>query len=126
MHHDPSSHSDTIARAEHVQISRQVEYDKQFNVSYLAMFRKKSWRKRSLLGLFAMFAKESTGVLGIGNFAILIYQSLGMKELMPILMNAIYTTSATLVADVFACFIMDKVGRRKLMCKSTILRLAIG
>jgi hypothetical protein len=89
MHHDPKSHSDIAARAEFVQITKQVEYDKQFDVFYLEMFRKPSWRKRSLLGMFVFFANQSTGVLGIGNFAILIYQSLGMTGSMPILMNAV-------------------------------------
>jgi hypothetical protein len=118
MHHDPvDTSSEDLARAEYTQITKQVEYDKQFHVSYVQMFRKPSWRRRSLLGMFIFFASQSTGVLGIGNFAILIYQSFGMTGSMPILMNAIYTTSATVVADVAACFIMDKIGRRKLMRK---------
>jgi MFS family permease len=117
MHHDPVTNSDAAARAEFVQIEKQVAFDKQFDVSYIQMFRKPAWRKRTLLGMFVFFANQSTGVLGIGNFAILIYQSLGMTGSMPILMNAIYTTSATVFADVAACFIMDRVGRRKLMRK---------
>jgi hypothetical protein len=35
-----------------VQITRQVDFDKEQKAGYIEMFRKPSWRKRSLLTLF--------------------------------------------------------------------------
>jgi MFS family permease len=68
LHHDRDDPSEMAARAEYTQICEQVEHDKQYNVSYWQMFARKSWRKRSLLVLFMLFASQSTGVLGIGNY----------------------------------------------------------
>ncbi|CAK7203429.1 hypothetical protein SEUCBS139899_006163 [Sporothrix eucalyptigena] len=114
LHHDPNDTEERNAQAEFTQICRQVAFDKQFDVSYIQMFRRGSWRKRSLLVLFLMFASQSTGVLGIGNYAILIYESLGFTGGLPIMMNAVYTligTSCTFLGS----YLADRVGRRTLL-----------
>ncbi len=48
LHHDPSSPSDADARAEFTQIVRQFELDKEDTVTFLKMFQKPSWRRRSI------------------------------------------------------------------------------
>ncbi|CAK7215417.1 hypothetical protein SCUCBS95973_002465 [Sporothrix curviconia] len=77
------------------------------------MFRRASWRKRSLLVLFLMFASQSTGVLGIGNYAILIYEDLGFTGGLPIMMSAVYTLIGTTCAFL-GSYLADRVGRRRL------------
>ena len=52
IHHDPEDASDSAAHAELVQITRQVDFDKEQKAGYIEMFRKPSWRKRSLLTIF--------------------------------------------------------------------------
>ena len=52
IHHDPDDEADTAAHAEYIQIVRQVDHDKEEGGGYVDMFRKPSWRKRSLLALF--------------------------------------------------------------------------
>lgn len=68
-----------------------------------------------------MFANQSTGVLGIGAYAVLIYQSLGMTGSMPIIMNAVYTTVGVFIAEVTSGLIMDRAGRRRLLCEFTFI-----
>jgi hypothetical protein len=128
--------NDTVAHAEYTQVCEQVAYDKQFtNVGYAALFRKPSWRKRSLLVIFVLFSSQSTGkhnqyhfslpigsdpldpsagVLGIGNYKVLIYQSLGLTGGMPIMMNAIYTMIGTAMV-IIGSWLADRVGRRKML-----------
>ncbi|KAF7563849.1 hypothetical protein G7046_g248 [Stylonectria norvegica] len=114
LHFDPEDVDAVHARAEYTQIVRQTEYDKQFDVSYWQMFKVPSWRKRSLLVIFLLFAGQSTGVLGIGNFKILIYENLGLTGSKPIMLNAVYTCTGTLMTVVSSA-IMDKTGRRVLL-----------
>lgn len=118
LHFDKEDPEQSNARAEYTQIARQTEYDKQFDVSYWQMFKVPSWRKRSFLCLFILFASQSTGVLGIGNYKILIYQSLGLKGSLPILLNAVYTCTGAAMVMVGSA-IMDKTGRRILFRKLT-------
>ena len=54
IHHDPTDPADSAARAEFIQITRQVEYDKNEKAGYIQMFTKPSWRRRSMLVMFIM------------------------------------------------------------------------
>ncbi|KAF2502955.1 general substrate transporter [Lophium mytilinum] len=113
LHRDPTDAADLAAHAEYLQVVEQVEYERQFKTTYLEMFRNPAWRKRSLLVMFLLFAGQSTGVLGIGNYIVIVYQNLGLTGSMPLLLNAVYTCTGTSVT-VLSSFIMDKVGRRRL------------
>jgi len=114
IHHDVDDPTESSARAEFTQITKQVEYDKEQKTGYVEMFRKPSWRKRSLLVMFLMFASQSTGVLGITNYSVVIYDTLGMKGQMPLVMYCIYTILGTLPNYVGSYF-MDRIGRRRLL-----------
>lgn len=48
LHHDPLNPSDADASAEFTQILRQVEMDKEDNPTFWKMFKKPSWRRRSV------------------------------------------------------------------------------
>lgn len=77
------------------------------------MFTKPSWRRRSLLVLFIMFASQSTGVNGIANYLVVIFGTLNLHGVMPLIVYGIYAITGTIAAFV-ACFTMDKFGRRQL------------
>jgi hypothetical protein len=79
LHHDSNDPTNSSAQAEYLQISQQVGFDRQQKAGYWQMFTKPSWRKRSLITLFLFFASQSTGILGIANYSILIYQNLGVS-----------------------------------------------
>jgi hypothetical protein len=91
------------------------------------MFRVPSWRKRSLIAIFLLFATQSGGVLGIGNFQILMYNSLGLTGWLPLLFYCIYALLPTMLN--FACSaVMDRIGRRRLLrecaCPPWLVELA--
>lgn len=122
LHHDPSDPSESAAQAEFIQITRQVEFDREQKSGYWDMLVKKpSWRRRCLLAMFITFANQSTGTLSITNFAVIIYKELGLKNSMPLLMYCIYVVNATLWNFVGASF-LDRIGRRRILRESlTIL-----
>jgi MFS family permease len=114
LHYDPTDPAEEAAHAEFQQIVLQVEFDKQQPVSYWNMFKIPTWRRRSLISVFLMFATQCTGALGIGNFQIILYTSLGLKGWLPLLFYCMYTIVGT-VPNFISAAIMDRVGRRKLL-----------
>jgi len=114
LHYDASDPDESAAHAEFQQIVLQVDYDKKQSVSYLKMFQKPSWRHRSLLAIFLLFATQSTGILAIGNFQILLYNSLGLKGWLPLLFYCMYALIGTAPNFISATF-MDRIGRRRLL-----------
>jgi len=122
VHHDPGDPQDRAAHAEYVQIQRQVAYDKQISATYLHMFTKPSWRKRTLLAILVIFAVQSAGINGITTYLILIAQNVGLTGSMPLLIYAIYVVVAVSFNFVNAVCI-DKVGRRKLLRMSSFREL---
>jgi hypothetical protein len=61
-----------------------------------------------------MFATQCTGALGIGNFQIIIYNSLGLKGYLPLLFYCMYTIVGT-VPNFISATVMDRIGRRRLL-----------
>lgn len=114
LHFDVDDPAEEAARAEFQQIVLQVEFDKQQPVSYWNMFKYPSWRKRSLLSIFLLFATQCTGALGIGNFQIILYNSLGLNGWTPLLFYCCYAMIGTFPNFVSAYF-MDRIGRRRLL-----------
>lgn len=62
LHHDPTHTSDADVMAEFTQIVRQVEVEKEDSPSYYQMFKKPSWRRRSLLTMWLLFFQQASGV----------------------------------------------------------------
>lgn len=56
LHKDPANPTDAAARAEFVQITWQVAFDKEAKAGFVQMFTNSSWRRRSILVMFLLFA----------------------------------------------------------------------
>lgn len=112
IHHDPKDPHDTSAHSEYLQITKQIELEKEVNTGYIDMLKKPSWRKRSLLAFFIMFATQSTGCLGITTFQVIIYSSLGLTGPMPLLMYGVYVTVAA-IFNYTGAALCDRIGRRR-------------
>jgi MFS family permease len=77
----------------------------------LAMFKKKSYVKRILCGVLVQFAAQSTGVLVVNNYQVLLYGNLGLSGWLPLVLYGIYTSWAAFLNWVNA-LLLDRVGRR--------------
>lgn len=56
LHHDSTDPLEEAAHAEFTQIVWQVEFDKREDSGYIQMFKKPSWRRRTLSAMFIMWA----------------------------------------------------------------------
>ncbi|KAK5726095.1 hypothetical protein LTR15_004287 [Elasticomyces elasticus] len=113
IHRDPNDPTDTAAHAEYIQITRQVAFDKTQKSGYIQMFTRPSWRRRSLLVMFIMFASQATGVNSIAYYLVVIFPTLGLTGSASLITYAVYAVVGTAAAFV-AIFSIDAFGRRTL------------
>ncbi|KIV93515.1 hypothetical protein PV10_04726 [Exophiala mesophila] len=113
LHHDPECSTDEDARTEFTQIVRQVDVENEEKATFIQMFKKPSWRRRSLLVLFLLFAVQSTGVNGVTNYLPVIFASLGLDTGMSLILYAVHTTCGTIFVAL-SLLVVDKFGRRTL------------
>lgn len=63
LHSSPDDPDSQFACAEFTQIQRQVELDRENELSWIGLWKKPSTRKRLLYGFFVIAAAQSSGVL---------------------------------------------------------------
>ncbi|SCO91365.1 related to sugar transporter [Fusarium oxysporum] len=110
----PNTEDDVLA--EFAQMRTQIEQDDKFSqtAGKLSIFRVPSMRKRLLFGCLVMFWSQSTGVLVVNNYQVMLYNGLGLYKSVPLLLYAVYLSFAAFMNFVSA-MIMDRVGRVRLM-----------
>lgn len=125
LHYDPVDDPlEEASQAEFQQIVLQVEHDKKENVTFWKMFTVPSWRRRSLVAMFLLYATQCTGILAIGNYQLLLYNSLGLTDWLPLLFYCIYTIIGT-APNFVSSALMDRLGRRTLLRESPTLLILI-
>ncbi|CAK4030488.1 related to sugar transport STP1 [Lecanosticta acicola] len=107
-------HTAEEAQIELEQISNQLEIDKGLPSDYVSMFRKKSYRKRSLLALGTTMGIQFSGILVINNYQPTLYATLGYPTERQLLLEGGWITLAWGVG-VLGCFIVDRMPRPKLI-----------
>lgn len=68
LHSDPSDPHNEYARAEFYQIQKQIALDRTLDSSWVAMFKRPSYRKRAFLAMDTTFFIQCSGVLVINNY----------------------------------------------------------
>lgn len=87
LHVRPGDTSDIAAKEEYYQIRKQIELENQTGVTtFLDMFRRRSYRRRIVCGLLVQCAAQSTGVLVVNNYQVLLYNNLGLYGWLPLLL----------------------------------------
>ncbi|KIW95531.1 uncharacterized protein Z519_04116 [Cladophialophora bantiana CBS 173.52] len=114
--HGVTDNQQLFAREEFYQISRQADADKLLSTheSLLDLFRKPSHRKRMFCAFVTMFAAQAPGNLVLDDYSVILYQGLGQKGGVPLILGAAYCTIAAFLNYVCAVLI-DRVGRVRLM-----------
>lgn len=116
LHRTKGDSHETQASKEFYQMKKQLELDRQIRSKTGAfdIFATKPNRYRAYVGFTLMFGNQFTGVLIIANYGVLLYQSLGMKTFMPLLLSALWVT-ASFPGNVFTALFIDRIGRRTFM-----------
>ncbi|OBT97454.1 hypothetical protein VE01_04367 [Pseudogymnoascus verrucosus] len=99
------------AKEEFYQILIQLELEEETGVHGIwGMIKRPSYRKRILSGLLVQFASQSTGVLVINNYQILLYNNLGLYGWLPLLLYAIFSAWGAF-SNWINANLLDRLGR---------------
>ncbi|KAH7252798.1 general substrate transporter [Fusarium tricinctum] len=107
---------DSLAERELRQIRVQLEIENQTTTSHgwKEAFSRPSYRRRLLYGFFLQCIAQSTGVLVVNNYQILLYDGLGLRGSIPLLLYACYNSLAAFMNWVNS-LILDRFGRIRIM-----------
>ncbi|KAK6371786.1 hypothetical protein LTS17_008609 [Exophiala oligosperma] len=115
LHTGGAAHTDMAAREEFYQISKQIELESSIgNTSLWGLMLKPSYRKRVLCGMFVQFLAQSTGVLVVNNYLILLLNNLNLTGWTPLLLYAVYDTWAAFM-NFINSLLLDKLGRIRII-----------
>ncbi|BCR88819.1 putative MFS sugar transporter [Aspergillus chevalieri] len=114
----PDDPNNEVAKEEFFQTKEQIRLEaerlSQWGSSpWIAVFKKPSYRKRMIIGFLTQWGAEFGGPLIINNYAVLLYTNLGMTGSMPLLLSAIWLTTAGLIYNPLGAWLHDKVNSRR-------------
>lgn len=129
LHSSPDG-DDILARREFFEIEQQIELDKAKPTTLMAMLMNPSYRWRLLTGVLLQLVPipkhvidsadqarclcQSTGVLVVNNYQVLLYNSLELHGSLPLLLYSVYLTWAAFLNWV-GSMIVDRVGRVRML-----------
>ncbi|KAM0323529.1 hypothetical protein ACHAQA_008810 [Verticillium albo-atrum] len=117
LHHSPEDPDNSFAQSELQQILTQLQLEQQQIgkvPGWKEAFSCKSFRRRLLYGFFVQCIAQSTGVLVVNNYQILLYNNLGLYNSVPLLLYACYNSWAAFMNWVNA-MMLDRWGRIRIM-----------
>lgn len=116
LHKNTNESTGGISELEYIQIVEQFRLERAENAprGWLDMLKKKSYRKRLLLGFAVQFIAQSTGVLVVNNYQVLLYGNLGLTGSLPLALNGVYNALAAFMNWINS-LILDRFGRIRIM-----------
>ncbi|KAK7704993.1 hypothetical protein SLS57_010276 [Botryosphaeria dothidea] len=116
----PDDPNDLAAKEEMFQIKEQLRMDANKLSAYggspwKAVVQKKSYRKRMIIGFLTQWGAEFGGPLIINNYAVILYTNLGQTGYMPLLLSALWLTTAGVIYNPLGAWLHDKVNSRRTM-----------
>ncbi|KAF5240022.1 hypothetical protein FAUST_4606 [Fusarium austroamericanum] len=126
----PNDPEDLVAKEEFYQIDKQLELDAKKLEAYggspwKAVVMKKSYRTRMIIGFMTQWGAEFGGPLIINNYAVILYTSLGQTGHMPLLLSALWLTTAGLIYNPGGAWLHDKVNSRRKMYMTGFIGIVI-
>jgi len=121
LRQSPDDPNDLVAKEELYQINEQLKLDEQklkasgYNSVWTAVWKKESYRKRMIMGFLIQWGAEFAGPLIINNYAVILYTNLGQTGGMPLLLSALWLTTAGLIYNPGGAWLHDKVNSRRTM-----------
>ncbi|KAF9885400.1 hypothetical protein FE257_012922 [Aspergillus nanangensis] len=113
----PDDPENIVAKEEYYQTAEQIRLEaerlKEFGSVWTAVWKKKSYRKRMILGFLTQWGAEFAGPLIINNYAVILYTNLGMTGSMPLLLSAVWLTTAGVIYNPLGAWLHDKVNSRR-------------
>ncbi|KAI9041784.1 putative MFS sugar transporter [Aspergillus affinis] len=117
LRQSPDDPNNLVAKNEFVQTTEQINLEARklagFGNVWKAVLKKKSYRKRMIIGFLTQWGAEFGGPLIINNYAVILYTSLGMTGSMPLLLSALWLTTAGVIYNPLGSWLHDKVNSRR-------------
>ncbi|KAJ5659234.1 hypothetical protein N7507_005685 [Penicillium longicatenatum] len=119
LRESPDDPDNLVAKEEFFQTKEQIRLEAEKMAAYgnvwNAVFKKKTYRKRMVLGFLTQWGAEFGGPLIINNYAVLLYTNLGMDGSMPLLLSAVWLTTAVsgVIYNPLGAWLHDKVNSRR-------------
>ncbi|KAJ5499702.1 Major facilitator superfamily domain general substrate transporter [Penicillium expansum] len=117
LRESPDDPNNLAAREEFFQTKEQIQLEAERLATYgsvwKAVFTRKTYRKRMAIGFLTQWGAEFGGPLIINNYAVLLYTNLGMEGGMPLLLSAVWLTTAGLIYNPLGAWLHDKVNSRR-------------
>ncbi|KAF5615442.1 sugar transporter [Fusarium sp. NRRL 52700] len=120
LRQSPDDPNDLVAREEIYQIKEQLALDsaklKALGCGpFMAVLKKKSYRKRLAIGFLTQWGAEFAGPLIINNYSVILYTNLGQTGSMPLLLSALWLTTAGVIYNPLGAWLHDKINSRRWM-----------
>ncbi|TPX17299.1 uncharacterized protein E0L32_012237 [Thyridium curvatum] len=120
LRRDPQDPDDIFAKEELYQVKMQIELDAAKLraikcTPWTAVIKKKSYRKRMIIGFLTQWGAEFAGPLVINNYSVILYTNLGQTGSMPLLLSALWLTTAGVIYNPLGAWLHDKVNSRRWM-----------
>ncbi|QKX55928.1 uncharacterized protein TRUGW13939_03027 [Talaromyces rugulosus] len=117
---NPSDPDDLAIREEMYQIKQQLALEQaRLQASgcnpWTAVLKKRSYRKRMIIGFLTQWGAEFGGPLVINNYFVILCTNLGQTGYMPLLLSAVWLTTAGLIYNPFGAWLHDRVNSRRWM-----------
>ena len=94
LHYNKNDADGQDARSEFYQMQKQIEHDQMVKPTWMEMFTRPSYRKRTILACGFAFIGQSTGILVINNYGPTIYAALGYDTLSQLILQCGWITLA--------------------------------
>ncbi|KAH7028963.1 general substrate transporter [Microdochium trichocladiopsis] len=118
LRRSPDDPRDLVALEEIYQVRQQIALDaaklKAIGCGpWTAVIKKKSYRKRMIIGFLTQWGAEFAGPLVINNYSVILYTNLGQTGSMPLLLSALWLTTAGVIYNPLGAWLHDKVNSRR-------------
>ncbi|EPE09518.1 mfs sugar transporter [Ophiostoma piceae UAMH 11346] len=80
---------------------------------WMAVMKRRSYRKRMIVGFLTQWGAEFAGPLVINNYSVLLYTNLGQTGSMPLLLSALWLTTAGVIYNPGGAWLHDKINSRR-------------
>ncbi|RMJ28803.1 sugar transporter [Aspergillus sp. HF37] len=119
LRESPDDPANLVANEELHQTKEQIRLEAEKLSSYgnvwKAVVKRKSYRKRMIIGFLTQWGAEFGGPLIINNYAVILYGNLGMTGSMPLLLSALWLTTAGVIYNPLGAWLHDRVNSRRRM-----------
>lgn len=111
--HKTGSNDDTFYLREYNQIKAQIELERREKVGVKTLFTRPSYRHRLYIILIWVVGQQTTGVIPLQNYQVIVYASLGLTGKMPLILVGVWGTVGVL-CNIPGAWWFDSLGRRKM------------